>query len=152
MNDMTIIQIDQSGGEPRVSSLQIAELIDKRHDNVKRTVERLVKEGVIQCPPTEDIKNHQNRTMTVYMLNEREAMIVVAQMDAAYTGRLVDAFRDLRDKAMNQPAVPATYVAALQAHIDAVRDLEQANTRIEDLEPRDLGMDLLEVAVPHFVS
>lgn len=37
-----------------MSSREIAELVSKRHDNVKRTIETLVERGVITCPQVED--------------------------------------------------------------------------------------------------
>jgi phage regulator Rha-like protein len=37
-----------------ITSLEIAELVEKRHDNVKRTIESLVNTGVIVQPQIED--------------------------------------------------------------------------------------------------
>ena len=37
-----------------MSSREIAELVEARHDNVKRTIERLAGRGVIVRPPLED--------------------------------------------------------------------------------------------------
>ena len=34
-----------------MTSRELAELTDKRHDNVKRTIETLVEKGVIANPP-----------------------------------------------------------------------------------------------------
>ena len=41
-----------------MSSREIAELVEKRHDNVKRTSETLADRGVIQLPQIEEVKNH----------------------------------------------------------------------------------------------
>ena len=43
-----------------MSSREIADLVDSRHDSVKRTIERLVVQGVIESPPLVDFKNINN--------------------------------------------------------------------------------------------
>ncbi|MGU5729488.1 hypothetical protein ACV1DR_11220 [Aeromonas jandaei] len=42
-----------------MNSLEITDLTGSRHDNVKRTIERLAERGVIQSPPLEEIENKQ---------------------------------------------------------------------------------------------
>lgn len=45
---------------PSITSQEIADLVEKRHDNVKRTIETLVQRGVIRLPQivfTETINN-----------------------------------------------------------------------------------------------
>ena len=39
-----------------MSSLEISELVESRHDSVKRAIERLANQGVIEFPPTVEIK------------------------------------------------------------------------------------------------
>jgi phage regulator Rha-like protein len=39
--------------KPSMTSLEIAELVEKRHDNVKRTIETLIARGVITSPQIE---------------------------------------------------------------------------------------------------
>ena len=40
--------------KPSMTSLEIAELVEKRHDNVKRTIETLIMHGVITSPQIEE--------------------------------------------------------------------------------------------------
>jgi phage regulator Rha-like protein len=40
--------------KPSMTSLEIAELVEKRHDNVKRTIETLIVRGVITSPQIEE--------------------------------------------------------------------------------------------------
>ena len=42
-----------------MNSVEIAELVGSRHDNVKRAIERLAKSEVIQLPPLERVENKQ---------------------------------------------------------------------------------------------
>jgi phage regulator Rha-like protein len=44
MNSLTIIN------EQTMSSLEIAELVESRHDDVKRSIERLAERGTIELP------------------------------------------------------------------------------------------------------
>lgn len=61
MNEMIL-----SPGEATITSREIAELVDSRHDSVKRTIERLVNQGVIEFPPTVEIQTSTN-TGTAYL-------------------------------------------------------------------------------------
>lgn len=48
-----------------MSSRETAELVEKRHDNVKRTIETLVERGVIASPQIEE-KPTEGRPATEY--------------------------------------------------------------------------------------
>jgi phage regulator Rha-like protein len=54
-----------------MSSREIAELCEKRHDNVKRTIDALVERGVIELPQTEEIPT-ATKPSTVYHLGKRD--------------------------------------------------------------------------------
>lgn len=46
------MELMNTGGEPlTMSSLEIADLLEKRHDDVKRSIKRLADGGVIVRPP-----------------------------------------------------------------------------------------------------
>lgn len=77
-----------------MSSKQIADVVDSRHDHVKRSIERLVEKGVIVQPPMEDEqffdKLGRPRVESVYKVNERDSYVVVAQLCPEFTAKLVD--------------------------------------------------------------
>ena len=50
MNQLSIV----SNANLTMSSREIAELVEKRHDNVKRTIETLLERGVIASPQIEE--------------------------------------------------------------------------------------------------
>lgn len=90
-------------GEPlTMSSREIAELVEARHDNVKVTIERLVKRGVIAQPATQDMKetggNNRVYTTQEYRLDKRSSLIVVAQLCPEFTARLVDRWQQLEEE------------------------------------------------------
>jgi phage regulator Rha-like protein len=80
-----------------VSSQEIAELVESRHDSVKRTIERLANQGVIVQPPLVDEPGADSigrpRTTQVYVFSgergKRDSIIVVAQLSPEFTARLV---------------------------------------------------------------
>lgn len=53
---------------PAMSSLEISELVESRHDKVKQSIERLAARGTIQLPPLGEVKNHLGQTVSVYLV------------------------------------------------------------------------------------
>lgn len=88
MNALTAIAGVGRDGQPvRMNSLEIAELVEARHDNAKRTIERLAADGVISLPPLEDVKIQRERrteTTKAYVFEgdqgERDSIVVVARL------------------------------------------------------------------------
>ncbi|MDQ0505974.1 Rha family transcriptional regulator [Xanthobacter agilis] len=112
----------KAGRDPlTMSSLEIAELLspdNPRHDNVRRTIERLAEAGVFSLPPLEDVKVQRERraeTVSVYQLNKRSSLIVVAQLSPEFTARVVDRWQELEAKIAQPQAIPTTAEAFAHA-------------------------------------
>ena len=90
-----------------MSSRQIAEVVNSRHDDVKRSIERLAVRGVIVQPPMADEHDTdvmgRKRTTAVYMVGKRDSYVVVAQLSPEFTGALVDRWQELEART---PALP----------------------------------------------
>lgn len=119
-----------------MSSREIAELVEKRHDNVKRTIEKLVERGVIVRPQIEDEQDTdtmgRKRTTSVYHLGKRDTLVVVAQLSPEFTARVVDRWQEL-EAAQPAPAMltgPQLMAAAL---IEAQQTLSVQAAQIEDM-------------------
>ena len=89
--------------EQSMTSLEIAELVEKRHDNVKHTIESLVNANIISNPQIEDgIKSANGVIPKVYVFTgekgKRDSIIVVAQLCPEFTARLVDRWAELEGK------------------------------------------------------
>lgn len=68
-----------------MSSLEIAELVNSRHDKVKQSIERLVDRGVIDQPPVGDGPKSANQMITkIYNLGKRDSYVVVAQLSPEF--------------------------------------------------------------------
>lgn len=115
----------------RMTSQEISDLVQVRHDNVKRTVETLISSGVIACPQIEDMvttSNNRDYTSKVYVFvgeqGKRDTMIIVAQLSPQFLGTVVDRWLEL-EKAVQQPRLPSNYKEALQFLIEAEEQKEQ---------------------------
>lgn len=80
-----------------MSSREIAELVESRHDSVKRTIERCAESGAITLPPSVEVSNTGlgPKTISVYQLDKRSSLIVVAQLSPEFTARIVDRWQEL---------------------------------------------------------
>ena len=86
-----------------MSSLEIAELVEKRHDNVKRTIETLAASGVISFPQFEETSftgvDGRGQTATIFVFSgekgRRDSTIVVAQLCPEFTARIIDRWQEL---------------------------------------------------------
>lgn len=63
--------------KPSMTSLEIAELVEKRHDNVKRTIETLIMRGVITSPQIEE-KPTAGRPTTIYVLKVKKGSVTAS--------------------------------------------------------------------------
>lgn len=87
-----------------MSSREIADLLECRHDNVKRTIERLADRGVIELPPLVEIRTATNPG-TAYLIGKRDSYVIVAQLSPEFTARLVDRWQELEEAAAG-PKLP----------------------------------------------
>lgn len=86
----------------QMSSLEISELVEQRHDNVKRTIERNIELGAIIQPQIEDEQFTDSmgrpRTIRVYKLDKESSIVVVAQLCPQFTARLVNRWQSLEQE------------------------------------------------------
>lgn len=125
--------------ELTMTSREIAELLECRHDSVKRTIERLVDAGLIQLPPMVDVKNGKNQTVSEYVIGKRDTYVIVAQLSPEFTARLVDRWQEL--EAAQKPALPATYKEALKALVAEVEAKEVLEQQLAIAAPKAQFVD-----------
>ncbi|MGV3000762.1 Rha family transcriptional regulator [Vibrio sp. E150_018] len=89
-----------TNAEMTMSSREIAEVVQLRHDNVKRTMETLRLKGLVSFTQTEEKSG--GRPATVYHINKRDSYVVVAQLSPEFTAKLVDRWQELEQK-QNMP-------------------------------------------------
>jgi phage antirepressor YoqD-like protein len=125
-----------------MTSSEIAELVDSRHDSVRRTIERLAadrdgagfpKAPIIQLPPMVEVKNHQGQTVQEYLIGKRDSYIIVAQLSPEFTARLVDRWQELEQD--NQFNIPQTLPDALRLAADLADKMQEQQLVIEQQKP-----------------
>lgn len=117
-----------------MTSREVADLVNIRHDNVKRTIDRLADQGVIGLPQSEDVLNKVGQSVKQYIFSgekgKRDSLVVVAQLSPEFTGRLVDRWLEL--EAQQQPkTLPEMMVVWAQAMVEQERRL----ARLEAAQP-----------------
>lgn len=129
--------------EQSMTSLEVAELVQKRHDNVKRTIEILSektdkREAVIARPHSEVIQKEVNNRIydvEVYVFSgeqgKLDSITIVAQLCPEFTSALVKRWYELEQKAtQSQFQIPKTLSEALQLAADQAKQLELAAPKI----------------------
>lgn len=118
----------------KMTSREIAELVEKRHDNVKRTIETLVQNGVISSPQFEE-KPTGGRPLIEYSFKgeqgKRDTYVVVAQLSPQFTARLVDRWQELESQALQ---VPKTLPDALRLAADLAEQKQAAEGEVKRLQ------------------
>ncbi|MGR6647641.1 Rha family transcriptional regulator [Avibacterium paragallinarum] len=129
MNGLSMIS--EQNASIKMSSREIAELVEARHDSVKRTVERLQDKGLIQLTPLVEVKNHLGQSVLEYQLIKRDTYVVVAQLSPEFTARLVDRWQELENQQKNTALLPNFNdpVAAARAWADAKESEQLALVR-----------------------
>ncbi|ESS41285.1 phage antirepressor protein KilAC domain protein [Burkholderia cenocepacia] len=125
----------------RMTSQEIADLVEKRHDNVKRTIGALVNQGVIARPQIEEVQETggNNRTYTTqqYLFigerGKRDSIVVVAQLSPQFTARLVDRWQELESGAA---ALPKTLPEALRLAADLADQKAKAEEALAIAAPK----------------
>lgn len=116
-----------TGNAVTMTSREIAELVGKRHDNVKRTIEALAESGVIESPQIEEIPT-ATKPVAVYVFTgekgKRDSIVVVAQLSPEFTAALVDRWQELEGRKPQPVALPS-YAEALRLYADQIEETQR---------------------------
>lgn len=83
-----------------MSSMEIAELLESRHADVCRTIQRLMHKGVIVGSAPMAYTHPQNgQQYHQYHVSKRDSYVIVAQLSPEFTARLVDRWQELENPA-----------------------------------------------------
>jgi phage regulator Rha-like protein len=116
--------------ELTMSSLEMSELTETRHDNVKRTIETLVLRGVISQPQIEDGEKSANGTIVkLYKVVKRDSFVVVAQLSPEFTGRVVDRWIEL--EGLVKQSEPKTALQLAKEQVLLLEALEETQRNLQ---------------------
>ncbi len=123
--NLPIAALDHSG-EITMSSREIADLCETRHNQVVATIERLMAKGVLR----ESRKTTRRvqpcgggRPVDVYDLTKRDTLVVASGYKDDVRARIIDRWIELEDEKANGGfALPQTYEQALEGLLTKVRE------------------------------
>ena len=148
---MSKLQVFSNVEIKTMSSREIAELVESRHDDVKRSIERLAERGVIELPPMAEIKT-ATKPVNVYQVCKRDSYIIVAQLSPEFTAKLVDRWQELE-----AGVLPKTFSEALQLAADQAKKIEQQQLQLQTkdeliLASNEASIKAGEILVREFVK
>lgn len=108
-----------------MSSREISDLVESRHDTVKVAIDRLVVKGVISKPSMADGKKSANGVIEqIYLICKRDSYIIVAQLSPEFTARLVDRWQELESAIAPAFTIPSTLSGALRLAAEQAEVIE----------------------------
>ena len=96
-----------------MSTREIAQLLNKRHDNVLRTARELSSSGVTQSEETHYKHEQNGQIYPEHLLNKRDCLVLVAWLSPEFTAKVVDRWQELESQSyvrlpnFNNPAEAA---------------------------------------------
>ena len=150
-------QLSVIGNQKTMSSLEIAELVESNHADVRRSIERLAatvdgkgnaKTPVITLPPLAEVSNpgFGPRTISVYHLCKRDSLIVVAQLCPEFTARIVDRWQELEAQVATGFQIPTTLSAALRLAADQADTIEAQQAQLAVTTPKAEALDRITLS------
>lgn len=116
-----------------MTSREIAKLVDSRHSDVVRTIDRLVDRGIVSgCAPSAYTHEQNGQTYMEYLVSKRDSYVIVAQLCPEFTARLVDRWQELEQQVIQ---VPTTLSGALRLAAEQAEQIEQQQLLIEQQKP-----------------
>lgn len=128
-------------GPITMSSREIAELVDSRHDDVKRSIDRLVERGVIAQPPMADVQelggNNRIYVTQEYRVSKRDSYVIVAQLSPEFTARLVDRWQELEEgQGLRLPTTAEAFASVFSMVADQERRHAEQEQQIKAIEAK----------------
>lgn len=118
-----------------MSSREIAALVESRHTDVCRTIERLMASQVIKgYAPTAYTHEQNGQRYTEYLVGKRDSYIIVAQLSPEFTARLVDRWQEL--EAGSVIRIPRTLPEALRLAADQAEEIERQAAALTAAAPK----------------
>ena len=119
-----------------MTSREIAELVEARHNDVVATIERLFSKGLLRSSRKTRREDTGGRPIEVYDLIERDTHLVVSGYSDEHRARVIDRWQELEGQ-QHQPAelsrmdILKLAMESEQARIEAEKQLAMAAPKVE---------------------
>lgn len=119
-----------------MSSREIAQLVNSKHGDVKRSADRLCSAGILTAPLAHTPYEHpQNGQMyEEYWFNKRDSLVIVARLSPEFTAAVVDRWQEL--EAAQVTAVPQSFSDALRLAADLEEEKQRLSTELAIAAPK----------------
>ncbi|MDU2018635.1 MAG: phage antirepressor KilAC domain-containing protein [Leclercia adecarboxylata] len=117
-----------------MSSREIAELVQSKHSDVKRSAERLAAGGVLTAPLAQFDFEHNGNVYQEYRFNKRDSLVVVARLSPEFTAAVVDRWQELEEG--RNISVPRSLPEALRLAADLAEQKEQLTLQLAAAAPK----------------
>ena len=132
------LMVIESSNVLTMSSLEIAELTGKRHDNVMVDIEKMLNDLGKAAPGFSGTAfyevNNAKRSRKIYNLPKRETLILVSGYSVAMRARIIDRWQELEEK--QTPATPKTYIEALEKLLESEKEKLVLKEELKAAEPK----------------
>jgi phage antirepressor YoqD-like protein len=121
-----------------MTSLEIAELTGKRHDNVTADIGKMLTEIGLYAPDfSGTYTNQQGNTYKCFHLPKRETLILVSGYSVAMRAKIIDRWQELEAQQQAQAvhAIPQTMAQALRLAADQAEQIEKQQFLLEQQKP-----------------
>ena len=117
--------------ELTMSSEQLSELLEIRHDNLRAKAIKMQSEGNLAF--TENLGKGSGRPKTVMYFDKRNSMVIAAKLnDAIIDSFVIDRWIDLES---TKPALPGNYIEALESLVVSEKEKALLAEQIEQQKP-----------------
>lgn len=129
------LMVIESSNVLTMSSLEIAELTGKRHDNVMSDIEKMLKDLEIHAPDFSGAyKTARGNEYKCYKLPKRETLILVSGYSVTMRARIIDRWQELEEK--QTPATPKIYIEALEKLLESEKEKLVLKEELKAAEPK----------------
>lgn len=126
-----------------MSSREIAELVEARHNDVIATIERLFSKGLLRSDRKSRRESTGGRPIEVYDLTARDTHLVVAGYSDEHRARVIDRWQELESKVVGQLQIPTNFADALQLAADQAKQNDSLRQVILQQAPKVQALERL---------
>ncbi|NWA25488.1 phage antirepressor KilAC domain-containing protein [Pseudomonas gingeri] len=126
-----------------MSSREIADLVEARHNDVVSTIERLFRKGLLRSTRKTRRESTGGRPTEVYDLIERDTHLVVAGYSDEHRARVIDRWQELESKVVGQLQIPVSFAEALRLAADQAEQNLHLQHVIQQQAPKVQALERL---------
>jgi phage antirepressor YoqD-like protein len=118
-----------------MTSREISTLVNSRHADVCRSIDKLGVNKVIQGYTPQPYTSEQNgQTYYEYYISKRDSYVIVAQFSPEFTAKLVDRWQELESQQSKQ-LLPNNFLEALELLVTKEKQLIEKSSELEAAKP-----------------